>query len=242
MHESIDSALYVDGGYLAENPTWHAEDGPIKACWIAAMIERHLPAISAARPGPLSIIDVGCGVGAVLAELQKRLPAARLEGIEVSPHALAACSARANAGLTFRLGSLADCPADAAHIVMAIDVIEHVPDYLGFIDALRDKGDFKLLHIPLDLTAYSVARPKIIAAVRAQFGHLHYFTKDSAIAALEATGYAIIDWRYTHHARELPGGGVRRALWNAVRRVIGWVDEDLAVRLLGGASLLVLAR
>lgn len=230
---------YVDGSYALCNPGWHDDDAAIKARWIAAFIEHNRAWIGA---GPLAIADIGCGTGGVLAELHRLIPGTRCHGFDVSPHALALCQPKAGAQIGFTLGPLAACAEDAFDIAMAIDVVEHVDDYPGFLVALKRKGRFKLLHIPLDLTVYSVMRPRIIAAVRQQFGHLHYFTKDTAIAALEGAGYTIIDWRYTHHARELPGGGVKRAFWNAVRRVIGWVDEDLAIRLLGGASLLVLAR
>jgi 2-polyprenyl-3-methyl-5-hydroxy-6-metoxy-1,4-benzoquinol methylase len=43
-------------------------------------------------------------------------------------------------------------------VVMAIDVFEHVEDYLGFIRRLRVKGEYKVFHIPLDLSVQTVLR------------------------------------------------------------------------------------
>ena len=45
-------------------------------------------------------------------------------------------------------------------VLLVIDVFEHVPDYLGFIEKLRQKADLKVFHIPLDLSVSSIVRSK----------------------------------------------------------------------------------
>ena len=84
-------------------------------------------------------------------------------------------------------------------------------------------------------------RGKPILAARQTIGHLHYFTKDTALAVLRDCGYEIIDWNYTHGAESLPNRALRTRILNVARRLIGVVNEDLSVRLMGGASM-VLAR
>ena len=72
-------------------------------------------------------------------------------------------------------------------------------------------------------------------------GHIHYFTKDIALAALSDCGYKIVDWRYTASLLELPYQALSSRLVAAPRRRPHRVNADLTVRVLGGYSLLVLA-
>src|SRR5690606_39364807 len=49
-------------------------------------------------------------------------------------------------------------PDGGFDLVLCIDVFEHIEDYLGFLRILRDKGTYKLFHIPLDMTVLSVLK------------------------------------------------------------------------------------
>jgi hypothetical protein len=72
-------------------------------------------------------------------------------------------------------------------IVMAIDVFEHVEDYFGFLRKLRGKAEYKIFHIPLELSVQSVLRSSIIIEGRKSVGHIHYFTKETALETLKDT-------------------------------------------------------
>ena len=80
---------------------------------------------------PRSVLDVGCGNGALLLALAGRWSAARLQGVE--PAAGAAAAAR-RAGLDAR-PTLA--PWQRAELVVSVNVIEHTPDPLAFLRQLR---------------------------------------------------------------------------------------------------------
>ena len=84
-----------------------------------------------ARVTPRSVLDVGCGNGALLLALAGQWPAARLQGVE--PAAGASAAGR-RAGLDVR-------PALArwqrAELVVSVNVIEHTPDPLAFLRQLR---------------------------------------------------------------------------------------------------------
>ncbi len=69
---------YLDGSYLAANPTWDSEDGKWKAGKVAEIL-------AANRITPSSVCDIGCGSGSVLVTLRDRLPNARLFGYDISP-------------------------------------------------------------------------------------------------------------------------------------------------------------
>ena len=226
---------YFDGAYLAHNPTWHAEHSPTKARWIDELLERN-------GVEPATIAEVGCGSGEILVELKKRRPDARFTGFEISPQAYAICSTKQAPGLEFRLADLLETPNERFDLLLAIDVFEHVPDYMGFLKALKGKAEHALFHIPLDLSVQALLRGTSYPILRDHTGHLHYFFKYTALATLRDCGYEIVDWTYTRSSQELPGKGLRTKLANLPRRLVQLVSEDLSARLFGGYSLLVLAR
>lgn len=228
-------SIYADGSYLQNNPHWHAEDSAWKAEHIARILERN-------TLEPASVCEIGCGAGDILAHLSKRLtPGKRFVGYDISPDAYAICSPKARGNLQYHLG---DPLADAQHfdLVMAIDVFEHVEDYFGFLRRLRGKGTYKLFHIPLELSAWMVARGRPLVDQRRSVGHIHHFSKETALATLEDTGYSIVDHCYTSGRTELPSLGWKSRLLKGPRRALYRVDADIAARTLGGYSLLVLAK
>ncbi len=98
------------------------------------------------------------------------------------------------------------------------------------------------LWIPLDLSVQGLLRGKAIIAARQLIGHQHYFYKETALAVLTDSGYEIIDWNYTHGAETLPSRALRTKVLNVPRRAIRAVSEDFAIRLMGGASMMVPTR
>ena len=121
-------------------------------------------------------------------------------------------------------------------------MIEHVEDYISFIKSLKTFGTLKIFHIPLDLSAQSLLRAWPISELRRNVGHIHYFFKQSALETLEDCGYEIVDHCYTASRLELPNQAFTSRLMRLPRRLMFAVNADFAVRLLGGYSLLVLAK
>jgi Transposase DDE domain len=70
--------------------------------------------------------------------------------------------------------------------------------------ALLLGGRYKIFQIPLDLSAQTVLRGKVLLRLREELGHIHYFTKDTALQTLKDTGYQIVDYAYTSSSIELP--------------------------------------
>jgi SAM-dependent methyltransferase len=230
----MEGTIYSDGTYLRNNPGWHADDSAWKAGHVAAMLERHGLA-------PKSVCEIGCGSGEVLVQLARRLPAGpRYVGYDISPQAYAICAGKSGGALDFRLADL--LAEDASYdVALAMDVFEHVEDYFGFLRALKPRARHKVFHIPLELSALSVARPRPLIDARRSVGHLHHFSKETALAALEDTGYRVIDHRYTSGRTELGGLGWKTRLLKVPRKAAYALSPDGAARILGGYSLLVLA-
>jgi hypothetical protein len=87
-----------------------------------------------------------------------------------------------------------------------------------------------------------VLRVRPILETRRQLGHLHYFSKETALATLRDAGFDILDDGYTKSGVEGPSLSTRGRRSGLVRRMAFRVRPDLAARLLGGYSLLVLAK
>jgi hypothetical protein len=227
------SDRYTDGAYLADNPTWGVEDSAWKAKKIYALLEKN-------RLNPSSICEVGCGAGEILSQLSLKLPQSKCAGYEVSPQAFELCQTRRSEKLEFHL---ADLTAETVHfdLLLCIDVFEHVEDYIGFIKNIKDKATFKLFHIPLDMSVLAILSGSMLKA-REQLGHLHYYSKDTALATLADAGYKIVDWQYATAFSDIPAKSVRAGIAKWPRKLLDAVSPDLNAKLLGGSSLLVLAQ
>jgi 2-polyprenyl-3-methyl-5-hydroxy-6-metoxy-1,4-benzoquinol methylase len=191
---------------------------------------------------PRTICEIGCGAGEILKQLQSWLPAdTALCGYDISPQALEFWRQRANERLQFHCEDLIAAETASFDLLLCIDVFEHVQDYIGFLRELRIKARHKIFHIPLDMSAQWVLRGEPILRERELAGHLHYFMKDTAMAALRDTGYEVLDWTYTPGAIDNPRS-IKARLASWPRRLLMNVNQDFTVRVLGGYSLLVLAK
>ena len=228
--------VYEDGTYLDKNPTWHEED----SLWKARQIEKIL---GKNRVEPSTICEVGCGAGEILNCLASSYGAeVSFSGYEISPQAFEICKKKEKKNLRFFLKDLFAEGDASFDVVLAVDVFEHVDDYLGFLRKLRTRAEYKVFHIPLDLSVQSILRSSPILEGRAMVGHLHYFTKETALAVLADTGYEVIDYFYTSGSLELPARGWKRKVLKLPRKWLFAIHQDLTVRMLGGFSLLVLAK
>jgi SAM-dependent methyltransferase len=232
MAESIYSE--TNGEYLKNNPTWHVEDSPWKAQQIIKMLK--------INPINLKMIaEVGCGAGEILNQLYRKLPESiNFVGYDISFDAIELAKTREKERLKFKHENFTETTKKYDLLIMA-DVFEHVDDYLGFLKLCKDKSDYTIFHIPLDISVLKLLRNHIMR-VRKDCGHLHYFTKNTAIATLEDSGYKIVDSFYTSHSLDIPGKTLKLKVTSLIRRLMLKMNKDLTVKLIGGYSLLVLTK
>jgi SAM-dependent methyltransferase len=246
-------SIYQDGTYLAQHPTWDEEDSEWKAGQLLNILERNRIEFS-------SFVDIGCGAGRVIHELSRRYPSAIFHGYDVSPHAIELARRYETSNVRFfnrdvfedraitdrdkddRSAPRCESLQESARydVAAAIDVFEHVEDYLGFLRKLRGICRWCLFHIPLDISVQAILRD-LPMNNRRTAGHLHYFMKETALATLEHAGYEVLDYCYT------PGGlalarSLRAKLAAIPRMVLFKIHPDWCVKILGGYTLLVLAR
>jgi hypothetical protein len=228
--------IYLTGEYYKRNPTWDIEDSPWKASKILKIINRN-------KLQPHSICEVGCGAGEILNQLYLHMPYdVSFTGYEVSPQAFELCKTRSKDRIHFNLKNILDEDKAFFDMILAIDVFEHIEDYMGFLRKLRGKAIYKIFHIPLDLSLRTVLFHYPLLKDRHDVGHIHYFTKETAIATLIDTGYEIIDYFYTAASVDLPAKSVLSFLARGPRKIMFALNKDLAARVLGRYSLMVLAK
>ena len=237
----MNSNIYTDGTYLENVSDWHTADAPWKSSQIAALLDRN-------ELSPARVHDVGCGAGEVLSLLRPHLGDAELLGMDVSGDAIAMAEKKAGDGLAFERGDYLTAELDRPDVLLLLDVFEHVPDYLGFLETLRHRSDLFVFHIPLDLCAWGVTfGSRWMLHMRQTYGHLHYFSYETALATLEDAGYTILDEFFTDDYESgpdmIPGrrASKQRAYYEARRRLYK-LRPRLATAIFPHFNVLVLAR
>jgi cyclopropane fatty-acyl-phospholipid synthase-like methyltransferase len=227
---------YLDGTYLENNPNWDREDAAWKANLVLKILNDH-------HIQPDSICEVGCGSGDILRCLRASFPLANLFGYDISPHLTKFWVDDQNTeeGVTFNFGNFHELNVMQYDVLLMLDVFEHVRDPFTFLEESRAHAQKFVFHIPLDLSAFGVARKVPLLNVRRSVGHLNFYTKDLALETLTDCGYKVIDWRYTGASLSSPNRTWKTLLASVPRKLFYSINKDAGVRLLGGETLLVLA-
>lgn len=228
------SQIYKDGTYLKKNSNWHQEDSLWKSAQIAKLLS--LNGIN-----PKTFCEVGCGAGGVLKELSFVYKESELYGFEISPQAYKLSKSNASERVHFKFGDIFEKDHNF-DILLCLDVFEHVPNYIDFISKLKPLGEFKVFHIPLDISVLSVLSGRMTNS-RSSMGHLHYFTAESAIYTLKDCGYNILGSFYTAGFLR-PSRSVKLSskIARLPRKFMHKLSPRLTAKFFGGCSLLVLAK
>lgn len=208
----------VDG---ARAQRWRELSAELKVDHILRLLERaDLPR------SPAEVLEVGCGDGAVLAELRGHMPAAELVGVEVSGTAadLARAQPQVSRALVFDGATLPFADASFG-LVFATHVLEHVTDPLGLLREMRrvTQGPV-VVEVPLERNL-AARRPAAVARSAAA-GHVQRFERGDVRRLLTAAGLVPIGdlsdplprWVRTFHDGRLRGTAkwaVRSALAGA---------------------------
>jgi O-antigen biosynthesis protein len=149
--------------------------------------------------GVRRVVDVGCGAGALGASIKAQFPQVEVRGIEIVPEQ----AERARGVLDDAAAQSADAPMPAPWPVpdclIFADVLEHLMDPWATLSAWRKRisdGGWLMASLP------NVGHASIIFdLLRAQWPyseeglldrtHLRFFTRDSATALIEQSGFRI---------------------------------------------------
>jgi SAM-dependent methyltransferase len=237
---TIIEKMYITDAYLNKHPSWGVGASSWKAKQILKIINKN-KIISPPSP-PITICDIGCGAGEVLHQLFLQMGNyVSFVDIDISPYAIELCKPLQQKRLEYRIGSIFDNDMGFYDIIMANDVIEHIDDYYCFLRKMREKGKYKIFHVPLEISVLKVLFPSYIIKRRKESGHIQLFNKETALATLYDTGYKIIDYFITSSTVDLLGGTKERILHKLPRKIMYRISKDIAARIFGGCSLMILA-
>jgi SAM-dependent methyltransferase len=235
MTQDLVTRRYTDGDYAQQNPDWDTADSPWKAQQVLRLLKRH-------QLSPASVVEIGCGAGGVLSALRREWPQTEMEGFDIAPGLPALWRQRQSDNIRFTLGDYLDADRPTPDLTLVLDVLEHLGDPFTFLARLRERAGWTALHIPLDLSAISVVRESPLLHVRHKVGHLHYFTRGLAMAMLDECGWEVVEARYTRAALTAPNKGLATRVAGLLRATGHMLLGHAGVRLLGGETLIVLAR
>ena len=231
-------SIYTDGSYLKANPGWHSQDG----AWKLTHVQRAL-AVAGVAAALSTVCDIGCGSGELVKTWARQRPDMQFTGCEISPQAYALCVQNAPGNVRFVQGDApVGGPFDA---VLAVDVMEHVPEPEKFLDGLHKLSDIAVLHVPLDLSFRTLIKPEILEEERRSVGHIHFYTAAYLKRFLHAQGYEILSWHYTNKYVERPPQLLnwRSRVGMCIRRLAHYgLPRAWAAWWVGGYSVMLVAR
>lgn len=235
--KTSSNEFYTGGDYLKNNQSWNIEDTIWKANYIYRLLKKN--GIQADN-----IVDVGCGSGGVLEELAKKdLNILTLTGFDISADAIKISNQQKTGKVCFINSDFTETIHPYSDLLLAIDVIEHVDDFYGFLRKLKERSRYFVFHIPLDLCCRSLVKPHILLQQRKIAGHIHYFTKEMVLWFLSDMGYTIIDFVYTKPEIDVKtASSFKQFTKKQLRKLSFYLNKELSIKLWGGYSMMILLK
>jgi len=181
-------AEFYERGYTrdpqaARNSRWRALGAVGKADHVIGLCTR-------ATRRPRSILDVGCGDGALLCELRRRGFGERHDGVEIASAAVALARTRGLDAVELYDGE--HLPAGAGEYDLGIlsHVLEHVPDPAALLAETARACRAVVVEVPLEdnLSARRAAKREHAAEV----GHLQRLSRDAVRAIVARAGPRLV--------------------------------------------------
>jgi SAM-dependent methyltransferase len=212
----VSTREFYEAGYAvadARGGQWRAIGARSKAAHIQTLTTR-------AGLTPRTVVEIGCGDGAVLAEMAAR--GWLVDGFELAENAANAARARGVARRVERFdGEHVPAGNDEYDLAVLSHVLEHVPDPLPLLKEAARVAPNVLVEVPLEdnRSARRPAKRKLSE----EAGHLHAFNRADVLrlvreANLEPRGELTDPLPYEHHAF-FSGAAKGRVKW-AVRTAV----------------------
>ncbi len=152
-----------------------------------AKAERVLQVLRALPDGGVTVLDVGCGDGAVMVELARRRPEWALSGVEVASAAAHLASSRLP-GMTVRTydGERLPWPDASFDVGVLAHVLEHVADPVSTLREVARTCRLVVVEVPLERNVSAARHSK--RAQAQTIGHLQRLTRRDVRAIVAAAG------------------------------------------------------
>jgi len=145
-----------------------------------------------------SILDLGCGTGAVITELQRRNIGKRYHGVDYSPEVIAYLTAHSS-GIQTQVADLTDDSVSipgAFDLAVVIHVLQHLDNPDQFLKNVRNV-DFRFLIVEVPLEDLPLNRVMSCIGMHDKnpTGTLQFFNRKSAKELLTRNGFRVIEER-----------------------------------------------
>jgi SAM-dependent methyltransferase len=183
------------------------------------------------RIQPRTLLELGCGTGAVILECQRRGLAERLSAIDYSPEAISYLKAHST-GIDCRVADITDAAVAGQHfdVVILSHVLEHLEDPAQFLKSVTDRISFRYLicEVPLEDLLASRVKNLFRDRIRNASGHVQFFTETSFKELLSSAALNISDSRryvsiFPPHVLEFVGRKDGRSEFGTVvKKAVCW--------------------
>ena len=234
---------YLSGDYIKKNHSYHIEDSEFKWKNFLNILKKSNLNLDKVN----SISDIGCGSGQILLHANNSNLFNKqcvFDGYDINPDAIKAAK-KNSSKLSFFNEDFVNLKEVKRDLIIAADVFEHVQDNYNFLTKLKDKGDFFLFNIPLEISLISMIRKKnIFKDSFNNVGHLHFYTKRTALLNLENIGFEILNSNLLNNRfEEFKNNKKLLSLFiNVPQYIVEKLSQNLACSIFGGYSLVVLAK
>jgi SAM-dependent methyltransferase len=225
-----DFQEFYTEGYSLADPSEAAQMGRWRALGARSKADHVVKLLARAGLRPSTLAEIGCGDGALLAELAARGVAPVLDGFELSPPAAEIARER---GIARRVEVFdgVELPAEdgAYDLAVVSHVLEHVPEPMSLLREAARVAPAVLIEVPLEDNRSARRDEKREEAAR--IGHIQFFDRAAIHALVHVAGLTVAaelsdPLPYAHHAFFAETRGerataaaktlVRRAAWRAM--------------------------
>lgn len=178
--------------YLNEEAEWLRRGATNKANSIEILLNRN-------NIRPKTLLEIGCGTGAVISECQHRNLATNYIGVDYAPEAIGYLR-KHSYGITILQGDVDDPEFhinDFCDVVIISHVIEHLEEPAKFLVKLRNSINFShvILEVPLEDLLANKFKSLFRDVTSNKAGHVQFFSDRSFENLLYSNGYRILDRR-----------------------------------------------
>jgi len=182
-----------------------------------------------------SVLEAGCGTGAVIATLSRHLDADEFTGVDMADPNLHADPLVAETGVRLLRSDGERLPFEdgSVDLVYASHVLEHVEDERGFLRELaRVASKYVIVEVPCELTLLTSTGK--LQHTLTTLGHINSFTPHSFALTLATSGLEVLDLRVFDHSEAVQAfysSPLKGKLKRAIRSGLLNLHPGLAVKL-----------
>ena len=206
---------FYEAGYTVEDPARAAQLGRWRALGAESKAAHAVTLCERAGLRPHTVVEIGCGDGALLAALSAAGLAERYDGFELSGPAAEIARGRGVPGVK-RIEAYdgAHVPAadDAYDLAVLSHVLEHVEDPAALLAEAARLAPWVLVEVPLEANRSGLRADKQV--ISRAIGHIQAFDRAAIHSLAAGAGLRVVaeltdPLPYRHHAFFAQGTGAR---------------------------------